>query len=499
MGHLKTVAAAVITLFLTATGFAQISTPEDVANVVDRVVKQEHEFAASMHQYTPVEEAYVQMLKRGAERTTVAGSDTYFLGRLHLSQGLNRATFSGKKGGFMRNMQFKPEGMAVISPDEQNFDSSIYKFAVAGEESLGSVHCMIFSVSPKVPGKQPRFVGQIWVEDQEFHIVRFRGTYIPNRSLKYYFHFDSWRTNVAPSLWMPGYVYFEEPSLTYGKGQHFGFRAEVRFWGFNNNSGSSEKGSATEQNLVGRMERAGLIAPAGQVDRMMNNVLRTLLQANDLDMPDVQCRLLLTTPLDNFTIGHTIFVSRGLIETLPDEAALTAILAHNVAHLMVPHKGREKFSYSDSALTPNRNTLERLQGRHDKRYEAQIDSRAMEMLRKSQYKDHLANAALFLRMVQQRSATLRSLIPPHLASGTNAMMPELVSSLFFADVRSDALAALPPHERINVNPWNDRADLRASDPKVTPRRDKVVFDLTPAVPTLERVAVQQSDLTKGAQ
>jgi hypothetical protein len=79
------------------------------------------------------------------------------------------------------------------------------------------------------------------------------------------------------------------------------------------------------------------------------------------------------------------------------------------------------------------------------------------------------------------------------------MMPELVSSLFFADLRTDTLAALPAHTRVAVNPWNDRAELRASDPKVTPRRDKVVFDLMPVMPILERVVVEQSDLAKGAQ
>jgi len=500
MRHLKIAAAAVVMLFFTASGYAQISTPEDVANVIDRVVQQEHHFATTMRQYAPVEEAYIQTLKQGPERTTIAGADTYFLGRLNLSHGLYRATFTGKKGGFMRlSMQFKPEGMAVITPDETNFDRSIYKFASAGEELLGSVHCMVFSVSPKVPSKQPRFVGQIWVEDQDFHIVRFRGTYIPNRTLKYYFHFDSWRTNVAPGVWIPEYVFFEEPGLNYGKGQHGGFRAEVRFWGFDRSASPATDGSNSEQTLLARMEHSGLLAPAGDVDRLMNNVLRNLLRANDIDIPNAQCRTLLTTPLDTFTIGHTIFVSRGLIETVPDEASLTAVLAHNVAHMLIHDNRREKLAFSDSALMPNRNTLQRLQGRHDKRYEAEVDSKAMSLLHASQYKDQLANAALFLRMVQQRSATLRSLIPSHLASGTSTMMPELISSLFSADLRSDALAALPAHARLNVNPWNDRLELRASDPKIAPRRDKVVFDLIPSVPVLERVSIQQSGALRGAQ
>ena len=47
----------------------------------------------------------------------------------------------------------------------------------------------------------------------------------------------------------------------------------------------------------------------------------------------MRCRVLLTAPMESFAIGHTIVVSRGLIDALPDEASLAAVLAHELATL----------------------------------------------------------------------------------------------------------------------------------------------------------------------
>jgi len=62
-----------------------------------------------------------------------------------------------------------------------------------------------------------RFVGEIWVEDQDFTIVRINGVYAPAIYFswktfedEYYQHFDSWRTNVKSGLWLPSYVYSQE-------------------------------------------------------------------------------------------------------------------------------------------------------------------------------------------------------------------------------------------------------------------------------------------------
>src|SRR5206468_13070747 len=42
------------------------------------------------------------------------------------------------------------------------------------------------------------------------YIVRFNGTYTPHSRYSYYLHFDSWRLNLQPGVWLPTYIYIEE-------------------------------------------------------------------------------------------------------------------------------------------------------------------------------------------------------------------------------------------------------------------------------------------------
>ena len=53
-------------------------------------------------------------------------------------------------------------------------------------------------------------LGRVWIEDTGGNIVRFSGTYTTASGRDLYYHFDSWRTNVQPGLWLPTAVYAEE-------------------------------------------------------------------------------------------------------------------------------------------------------------------------------------------------------------------------------------------------------------------------------------------------
>ena len=68
-----------------------------------------------------------------------------------------------------------------------------------------------------------RFLGRIWVEDQDYNVVRFNGTYSPHPRTSYYLHFDSWRLNIRPGTWLPAYVYSEESDLKSRPRQEFAF------------------------------------------------------------------------------------------------------------------------------------------------------------------------------------------------------------------------------------------------------------------------------------
>src|SRR5205823_5235658 len=86
--------------------------------------------------------------------------------------------------------------------DMSGFDRTHYKIEYVRREFLGEVRCLVFDVDPVSKKDKGRFVGRIWVEDQDFHIVRFNGAYGGSSLTSNYFNFDSWRTNVGRNLWL---------------------------------------------------------------------------------------------------------------------------------------------------------------------------------------------------------------------------------------------------------------------------------------------------------
>ena len=88
-------------------------------------------------------------------------------------------------------------------------------------------------VAPKKDAGKGRFLGRIWIEDQDYNIVRFNGTYSPHPRASYYLHFDSWRQNLRPGVWLPSLIYSEESDLKYRLGQTLHYKAQTRLWGYN--------------------------------------------------------------------------------------------------------------------------------------------------------------------------------------------------------------------------------------------------------------------------
>jgi hypothetical protein len=84
-----------------------------------------------------------------------------------------------------------------------------------------------------------------------------------------------------------------------------------------------------EDNALERLEKVGLLAPSGNVDTVLQTVISNLVISNNLTLAsDVRSRVLITAPLESFAVGHTIVISRGLLDVLPDEASLAMVLAH---------------------------------------------------------------------------------------------------------------------------------------------------------------------------
>jgi hypothetical protein len=506
--------------------------------VVDRAVEREHFFMAQMKQLHPLVETYLQNLKEDKDiGAPVPSSDVYFLGRLEMSEGTDVRTFNapttaglGKrmisKLSNVYSMKFLPLGFAQMVILDQDFQRKYYDFTFVRREFLGEVRCIVMDVAPKKDSGKGRFLGRIWIEDQDYNIVRFNGTYYPHPRASYYLHFDSWRQNLRPGIWLPSLIYSEESDLKYRLGQTLHYKAQTRLWGYNLKDlrRSSEFTEITvdapqsiedqsqkaqdatpveaqrawerqaETNVLDRLQQIGLIAPEGEIDKVLQTVVNNVMVTNNLDIqPEVRCRVLLTTPLESFTIGHTIVVSRGMIDVLPDEASLAMILTHELSHIVLGHHLDTKLAFNDRMFFPDERTFQRMDFARDKGEEEAADKKAIELLSNSPYKDKLANAGLFLKAVQARAPELKSLIRAHLGdsllNGNATRMSSLMTgSPQFDPKKADQIAALPLGGRVKVDPWTDDLALIKTKPvPVTTAADKMPFEVTPFFPFLTRL------------
>jgi hypothetical protein len=518
--------------------------PTTMDQVVDRIIEREHNLMNLLQDRTPVVETYLQNMTLDPQLGPVPKDDRYFLGRMDLSKSIDRKDYlkqpSMEKrllGGFTRffKVEYRPVGFSwMIFADRDDFDRAHYDFTYAHREFLGEVRCLVFDVTPRKNAGKGRFLGRIWVEDQDFNIVRLNGTFAPRPRNGYFFHMDSWRLNLVPKYWVPTYIYSEEGDFTGGAKNHIAFKAQTRLWGYGLKNGSEGEltqirvdsnvrdESPTAQdapplqaerqwqkqaadNVLERLQRAGLVAPGGDVDKILLTVVNNLEITNNIELsPPVGTRVLLTTPLETFSVGNTIVVSRGLIDVLPDESSLAMVLAHELAHIMLGHNVYNRFAFNDRMLFSDESVYSNLGFRHTSAEEAAADTKAIELLKNSPYGQKLDSAGLFLKALQASAPHLPALLTAHLGNnmsekGTVTRMSALTNSAPALEVNKlDQIAALPLGGRVKMNGWDDHVELIKSQPvALTSARDKQPFEVTPFFPHLSRIDSGSTSSTVG--
>jgi len=215
---------------------------------------------------------------------------------------------------------------------------------------------------------------------------------------------------------------------------------------------------------------------------------------NNIDLPRaVRTRVLLTSPLETFSVGNTIVISRGLVDVLPDEASLAAVLSHELAHIVLGHNLGSKYAFNDRMLFSDEGTYQNLGFRHIPEEEAAADKKAIELLKNSPYAQKLDNVGLFLKALQQRAPALNALLTTHLGNplATNGTVNRLsalaTQGPVLENTKLDQIAALPLGGRVKVNPWDNRAEMVKTAPvAITSARDKMPFEVTPFFPRLAR-------------
>ena len=512
-----------------------VPAPTTMDQVVNLFIEREHGLIKALANRTPVVETYLQNLTADAQLGPIPSEDHYFLGRLDMGESVDRKDYLKEQdknmqsrllGGFQKlyKVQYQPMGFSwMVYADRTDFDREHYDFRYVRREFLGDVRCLVFDVTPKAKSGRGRFLGRLWVEDQGFNIVRLNGTYYPAPRNSYFFHMDSWRLNLIPGYWVPAFIYSEEGDFSAGVKNKLAFKAQTRIWGYDLKKGgkddeltnirvdSVQDSSATaqdasplqaervwqqqaEDNVVERLTAAGLLAPEGDVDRILQTVVNNLQVTNNIDLPrPVRTRVLLTSPLETFSVGNTIVISRGLVDVLPDEASLAAVLSHELAHIILGHNLGSKYAFNDRMLFSDDATYQNLGFKHIPEEETAADKKAIDLLKNSPYAQKLDNVGLFLKALQQRAGALNALLTTHLgnpiAEGGQVIRLSALSTQGPAldNNKLDQIAALPLGGRVKINPWDDKAEMVKTAPvAITSARDKMPFEVTPFFPRLAR-------------
>jgi hypothetical protein len=490
---------------------------------LDRVIANEGALADTIRSYSPMVETYLQRMQPDTALGFVPSEDHYFLGRVQFQQSkeefyLDKRLVERMAGAFSKLYSLSPVGFSsMIFVDRTGFDRKNYRFRQMHSEFLGEVKCLVFEVSPN-KDQAGRFRGAIWVEDEGYNIVRFNGSYGT-------FHIDSWRMNLRPGVWLPAVVYSEEFDSNKPQTGSPRLKAQTRLWGYNlapagresefteitvdpeaakDLSQTPDKSPLdiqrswqrrAEDNVLIKLEELGLIVPEGEVDKVLQTVVNNLEVTNKIVLdPEVRCRIIPTTPIEVATIGHTIFVSRGLLDALPNEAALAAILSHALAHAALGHDLDSSFAFNDRLVVPSLKQLPLFDFKHNAEQEAAADALGMKILANSPYKDNLAEAGLFLKALAKYGRRVPNLVKANL--GESLVADNRIS--FMSAVADGApplelenpqqIVALPLGSRVKLDPWAGQLKfVKASPPHIYSAKDKLALEVTPFSPYLVRL------------
>ncbi len=514
-------------------------TPEQAA-LVQKAVDREKATVKQIQKSTPVVQTYIQNMRPDPKLQSVPVSDEYIVARVDFGKAFvanpyetkskSKGLFKGTRkflGDLTKsfNISYSATGfMDMMFLDPVSFDQQHYDFTYVRRDFLGGVRTLVFDVKPKPKEGYGRFFGRIWVEDQDGNIVRFNGSYTGNNGdqIARYYHFDSWRLNVQPDVWLPTAIYVEETQTSDAK-KATGFRAQTYFWGYSlklptreadsesiqveNAQDQSDQSqdvsplqakrqwiSQAEQNVLDRLTQAGLLAPPSDFDKVLETVTNNIAIGSKLALPDdIHCRVLLTTPLESLSIGNTILLSKGLVDVLPSEEDLAAVLSFQLAHIVLGHHIDTRYAFNDRLLFPDEATFTKFNMNHSPIDNETAAKKAVELFNASVYHDRGASVGLFFQAVQMRSKELTYLLTPRLgdsllkADGT-PWLAGLTTGAPKLDMDNlTQIAALPLNSHLRIDPWDDKVfQLNVKPAPLLSARDKMPFEVTPIYYRLQR-------------
>lgn len=424
------------------------------------------------------------------------------------------------EAGFVRMIVIDSDG-----PNGSGFTRQNYEFHFVRNEFLGTVPTMVLDVQP-VKKKAGRFFGRVWIDRKDGWVVRYDGSLNgTQQDITEYYHFDSWRMAVSPDLWLPVAVYSEETDPK-SPSHVLKFKAINNIWGYELKVPQQDaeqtsvdvvgaqdetKDSQTndvsplgaqrewiqqaEDNVIERLYTAGLIDAPSPFDKTLADLANNILIYNGIQTPrPIRVRTMLTEPLESVAIGNTILISKSLVDTtavLSTDGAqqmgnLNAVLAFQIAHIILGHHIDTKFAFSDRMMFPAQSAFQRIPMHHTDQENIDAAKKTVELLSAKELTDGQQWFGLYLQQMGARYKGLKALNEPMMGDGllkpdgTFWLQALVTKAPKLNNIDLKQQGAVPLESFLNFDPWTDQViQKRVSYEPLLGAADKMPFEITP--------------------
>jgi hypothetical protein len=252
-----------------------------------------------------------------------------------------------------------------------------------------------------------------------------------------------------------------------------------------------------EDNVIERLFQAGLLDAPSDFDKTLEALANNILVYNNIQTSrPIRVRTLLTEPLESLAVGNTIIVSKSLIDTTSVVTAdgaqqtgnLNAILAFQLAHIILGHRLDTKYAFSDRLLFPSTSVFERIPMHHTDKDNEEAAKKALDLLSAKELAGGQQYFGLYLQQLQLRLKELPALNTPMIGDALiksdkdstfwmSAMVPKGIK-LDMKDLKQQA--AMPLASFLRFDPWTDQViQLHYSLEPILNPRDKMPFEVEP--------------------
>jgi hypothetical protein len=218
--------------------------PEETARIIRAFTQRESEFRKALNEYGFTRDAVIQTLAWGGQIS----------GEYHRT---SRFVFDDSGNRFEKILFFPIPTVKAISITPEDIEDlggvqafsleaskiNEYDFAYVGKEKIDELELYVFDVTPKLLSDQKRlaamkksksteryFQGRIWVDDQDYQIVKARGKGVPEFDQRFP-TFETYREQVDGKYWFPTYSYADD-ELTFKDGNSVHVRMRIKYKDF---------------------------------------------------------------------------------------------------------------------------------------------------------------------------------------------------------------------------------------------------------------------------